>query len=345
MTRLRIPWSKYSEDEILYIIENFYQDLGYQTYNYHFGDRSREQGVDLEIWKEGEAQKQLISVKKKPRKGDINQLKELLSRQDGIKRYIFTERPSADFKKEMEKAGEIQFWDSEKLTKEMLHQQPFRAGNIYLSNHRFEGELHAFIELLKKRDFEAIKKKESLEVQDYSDVGDLPDILWRLKDDATALHKSFKSLEEFFESALFLDDIDHSNSKDLFFSYLSSLDILCEIQNSFFLFFAELLWANVDLVSSVMDCTRTSSHWLYIWLYCPLFRPGIVIEACEYWRKERRAGEKIDRELFGKERVYTSTMRALLQKKSEIFQKVWWGFETFIDDIFDFWVKRSIKDS
>jgi len=343
MSRIRIPWNNYSEDEISYIIESFYQYLGYQTYNYHLRDRSREQGVDLEVWKEGETEKQLISIKKKPRKKDINQLKELLSRKERIKRYIFVEKPSASFKREKEKAKEIQFWDSAKLTEEMLPQLPFFTGNIYLSNHKFERELHRFIELLRIRDFRVIKRIELAKIPVNSDMGQLPYILWRLKDDAVALQKSFRSLAEFFKNASFLDDVEFPNLEDLFLSYISSLDLLCEVQSSFRFFFAELLHLDANLVKSVMVHTHSSSHWISIWIYRPMFAHGTLIETCECWKREREAGDKIDREYFGIEWVYTSTMRALLQGKSEIFQNVWRGFETFIDDIFEFWVKRSIK--
>lgn len=172
-------------------------------------------------------------------------------------------------------------------------------------------------------------------------MGQLPYILWRLKDDAVALQKSFRSLAEFFKNASFLDDVDLSNLEGLFLSYISSLNLLCEVQSSFKFFFAELVHLDANLVKSVMRHTHSSSHWLSIWIYRPVFAHGILIETCEYWKREREAGEEIDRELFGIERAYTSTMRALLQHKSEIFQEVWGAFERFIDDIFDFWVKRS----
>ncbi|MGC1121342.1 MAG: hypothetical protein WBA22_09630 [Candidatus Methanofastidiosia archaeon] len=241
-------------------------------------DRREEHGVDLEIWRKGETEKYLYSIKKKPEKRDLNQLKELESREENNKVYIYVKKPSVAFKDEMEKARGIRFWGSGKLTKEIFSRSPYLAGNIWLSSHRFERELYTFTGEIKYKDFKAIKKAGIGIVLSELDKRDLPYIVWRLKDDATALHKSFRSLALFFANASFLDNIRSSDAESLFLSYISLVDQLHEIQNHFKFTFAELLHLDINLIGSVMRKTHSNSHWLPIFGYRPIFTPGGVIE-------------------------------------------------------------------
>jgi hypothetical protein len=91
----QVPWKEYSEEEIQQTLSYLFKCKGYNVYNAHKADRRGEMGADLECTRPAEAEKILVSVKKKPQQKDILQLETLAKRDAKTKIYVYVEEPSA----------------------------------------------------------------------------------------------------------------------------------------------------------------------------------------------------------------------------------------------------------
>lgn len=112
-------WSRSTEDEIIRCIQEVFSRKGYETKNFHADDRVHELGRDL-VCVRGE-EEIAFSVKKKPRKKDIKQLKtfvETVKNKKGI--YVFIEPPTRPFEQFMKSLTTIIFWNASRLHEELV---------------------------------------------------------------------------------------------------------------------------------------------------------------------------------------------------------------------------------
>lgn len=283
MLQYSIPWESYSEEEIQEIIAHIFSLKGYQIYNIHKADRSREQGADLECVKIAETNKILIAVKKKPSKKDIYQLNELKKRFNNTKIYVYVQPPSSDFFKEMTVSKDIiSFWDSEKLTYELfsldirLYMFMIIENYILKESFDFNYDYISFYNDIKEED----KKELYITKLDY----DMIKLLWNIKDRSVSVHKSLRLLQDLYDQTIPLE-ISEKHKIQIINGYLSSL---FRLKNYSILPLIKLLKNYMEKYPNNFTkyCIETEhrSNWLHLYNHFPKLLSGYLIK---HFRKDR----------------------------------------------------------
>ena len=256
-----ILWEKYSEDELRTILKFYYKSTGYEISDIHEADRRGEKGADLVISKPGEAEKIAIALKIKPKKSDINQLKELSERSERQKKYIYIKHPSTDFYFEMDRfKNKVDFWNTEKLTYEFATNAPNLAVWLVVSSHPFYlylSKINLNLLLIKWRD------KEQFGGSNVPDQNFFRK-LWRLKDCFSGLNVAFRVLQHIFE----MKPIKYSNTPEenlsllKFLSYVLNVLLGISKLDEMNMFLLELIKNYGKLIERVVEQTHDRSHWL-----------------------------------------------------------------------------------
>ena len=275
----QIPWKKYSEEEIQEIVAYLFSCRGYEVYNLHKVDRRGEKGADLECSKTGETSKVLIAIKKKPRKKDIHQLEELARREAEVKIYIYVEEPSASFKRFMNRIKNVSFWDSRKLTREIFNVNTRFYLFLIIENYikkSIYNIILSFCKIYVDIDRGEIEVKAPMK----ADIQML-NLLWNAKDRSASLHKSLRTLQEFFEN-IDLSNIDGETKKSIINGFLRSLFALhYNSLKPLELLLREFL--NKYTNNFVQYCVQTKggSNWRFFFNCMPQLLPGYIIDSFE----------------------------------------------------------------
>lgn len=183
---LRSIWKFNDEQKAHICLEEVYSKKGFMVNNLHRDDRVHERGIDLLCTKNNSSFG--FAVKKKPKKGDISQLKKL-SESDSLitKFYVYLDSPTRPFQEAMKSYANVHYLDWGKLHSLLVGSGSVNYTLLYFAAHRLYENLSAIYELLyKKRTTKFYQHVLSAEEKEF---------LWNIKDDAVKL----KSILEYLQ--------------------------------------------------------------------------------------------------------------------------------------------------
>lgn len=274
----QIPWSEYSEDEIQEVLTAIFEQKGYEVYNIHKVDRREEDGVDIECTRLGETEKILISVKKHPRKKDVNQLHKFADKPSKTKIYVFVGEPSSAFKGAMEKVKhKVSFWNSKKLTYEIFNTD-IRFYLFLIVENYFEKDIYTITLSFTKFYYDFAKNgpkyRKTLKLDN-----EMLNLLWNIKDRSASLHKSLRNLQTLFEEMNQLE-IEERSKMCITRAYLKALSHLHKDSlkplRELYLEFLKKYPANFEQFCRE---SRGSSYWKYVLEIRPRLLPGFILES------------------------------------------------------------------
>lgn len=284
MSRLEVPWQKFTEEEVQTLISMLFHSTGHHVQNLHYADKANEKGADIIISKG--AATVAIAVKIKPTHKDIYQMMELADRKEKSKVYVYIQTPSAKFAEAMGRyKGEIQFWNQTRLNSEFKKRNLFFMANLIFENSAVYETMgtvrHLLLNLLRKN-MKSRKKKARAVGQDYF-------MLWRLKDIAVTINQTSNMLLSLFEQNL---PFKNSKLNEYFLgSFQEFLDTLEEKIGSFPRCFIQFYAKNERLVDNSVIERRSRSHWLWVASFRPMNNLYVL---------EKSLNEAVEeRELFG----------------------------------------------
>jgi hypothetical protein len=331
---LFIPWNEYNEVEIQAIVSRLFTLRGYTVRNQHLADRSREKGADLIASKKGEVEKLAIQVKKKPTSVDVAQLHQLAKRLEETKKLIYVEEPSTDFLNEATAyLRKIDFWDREKLTKEILCDDAYLALLLSISGTQSARYLLEIQSLLLAC-YKETKGKSLSKIELPKPTYELYQLLWQAKDRACTLGKGLLLVGLMFDqtdresSALVTQDLDYTAR-----SFTHMIDELyIEEINPLYQFFIEMNKRYKEYIEYCSIERRAGTEWIYLMNFWFLL-PGTIRSTFLLWKKEEDELKGSFRKLpIGTlEREY-SIFDAIHILSKEI-AKLGMGIEGIIDDI------------
>jgi len=109
-----IPWPKYREEEIIYLLMVHFALLRYSVHSPHFADPSHEAGIDLEATRRDK--RVIVAVKKRPQNSDRGQLADLSRSKASQRIYVYISSPTEGFRREMRNIRNVEYWSARKLT-------------------------------------------------------------------------------------------------------------------------------------------------------------------------------------------------------------------------------------
>ncbi len=336
MLRYAIPWNDYSEEEVQYFLEYIFKRRGYQVYNIHKADRRGEDGADLECIKKGEAETLLVAVKKKPAKKDIQQLRDLSSRDVHSRIYVYIEAPSADFFREMEKnRNNVSFWDATKLTNELFDIDPRLYLFMVLEN-RFYAPSYSTNWNNISHYRKVIDGKIEIGEPEKMD-SDMLLLLWNAKDRSVSLNRGLNLLQLTFEESMPLK-LNKTETISLINGYLHGLERLKVHALTPLLECIERYRTSYPNIFSLY-CKQTDgrSNWRYFYNHQPVLLPSQIKEYFEKMKEDEEKYAELNKEIEEDEtfRKYTDDDRGyLLGDVARILG--FWPFviESMFDDIF-----------
>jgi len=245
-------WKGRNEEIIQDCLEEAYIKKGYKVTNYHKTDRRHEGGVDLLC--ENVNEKIKISVKIKPVKSDIKQLKKLLKSKATKKIYVYVENPVVAFKKEMKKTKNIDFWDKGKLHDFLIENESTKYLRIFFLSSNLVKRIVDTLETI------ASTITISPEPLNNNQIG----LWWLLKDRAVKLHGSFELLRDYYQMKLLKKDkIEKRDIKN----YLKNISKFFDIidRNSatdLYSVIEKIKKSHPQLLSEYIRVTKDRSNWL-----------------------------------------------------------------------------------
>jgi hypothetical protein len=238
---------------------------------------------------------------------------------------------------------EVQFWNAEKLTRELLNRNPRFLTWLILQWTPFSIQLFTIRQLLgsiwtKARSSDA-EPRLTLSGRDA-----LLRNLWSLKDRAASLHKASKFLSKYFlELESSKCDFDISHQQIILQPFLKTLE---EMNNDSLDFLRwnlkEILkrFANVLLYVAHRDCL--SSIWIWIFNFNFALGPrGITKhieedEECRSSTVEQRTRLKLDTRRWEKQIYRQGTILSAMEGFTSLVEQTFAGIEGFVDDIFEY---------
>lgn len=344
-----VRWNKYDEEEIQAIVSQLFKSRGYTVRPQHLVDRSKEKGADLVASKTGEVEKIAIQLKKKPSSKDIRQLGQLSKRPEEIKKYIYVEEPSTDFLNEMENySNKIDFWNGEKLIKEILRDDPYLALLLLISDTQSARYLSR-IQMILIDYYERTKGKSLSDIELPNPTEELFQLLWQAKDRACSLGKGFLFVGDIFDqtdresSALKTIDLDYTAES---FDRLIQ-DLYIQEVRALYDFFMEMRNRYEEYIEYACIERRAGTEWMMLMTFWFLL-PGRVKGTFHLWNKE---DEKMKRSLDKFARMLSVNNSKNLQRDYSIFgaihrlskqvAQLGMGIEGIIDDMWRYALERS----
>lgn len=344
-----IRWNKYSEEEIQVIMSHLFKSRGYTVRRQHIVDRSKEKGADLIASKTAEAEKIAIQVKKKPSSKDITQLRQLARRPEKIKKYVYVEEPSTEFLNEMEAhSKKIDFWNGEKLIKEILDADPYLALFLLISDTQSARYLSR-IQMTLMSYYNRTKGKSLDDIELPNPTEELLKLLWQAKDRACSLGKGLLFVGNIFDqtdresSALETKDLDYTAGS---FARLIQ-DLYIQEVRALHDFFMEMSARYEEYIEYACIERRPGTEWMYIMTFWFLL-PGRVKRTFRLWEKEE---EKMKRSLNELTRILSTNNSKHLKRDYSIFgaihvlskkvAQLGMGIEGIIDDMWRYALERS----
>lgn len=326
----QVPWKEYSEDEIQEILSHLFNCKGYKVYNVHRADRRGEIGADLECIRPAETEKILISVKKKPQQKDILQLETLAKRDASTKIYVYVEEPSASFKEAMNKALEVTFWDSQKLTLEIFRTD-LRFYLFLIIENNIERTSYRITFSFLRMYFDLEKGKMKIKEPAQADA-EMLNLLWNAKDRSASLHKSLRTLQEIYENTE-LTTASHKETESIVNGFLRGLFSLhMNSLKPLEILLTEFIAKYPNNFAQFCLQTKGRSNWLFFSTHIPELLPGYVIKSFE---KEAEESAKLEQFLdkSGAPRVPPETLSETLADVSRIIANSAYWLEDTVDDL------------
>ncbi len=293
-----IPWTMYSEEEIISVISELFHSRGYEVFNVHATDRASEDGVDVECKLPFETEKVLISVKKKPAKRDIGQLSWLVGKPEKQKIYVFVSAPSGAFEAAKEQASKngVTFWNADKLSTELFDTLP-KLYLFMLTEYYIEREIFAINSLVLKV-YDSISLDKVAPRSPDKQTPELLNLLWQGKDRAVAWNKTLSAYQVMFEAMKF-PQMHTADRRRIVTAFLRSLGFLN--RNSV----APLLEVFEDFIARYPGTFETfckqskrRSHWNTFKDCKPSYLPGVIDKT---FTESHKFTEKLDSVLPGED--------------------------------------------
>ncbi|MCD6399406.1 restriction endonuclease, partial [candidate division WOR-3 bacterium] len=317
-----IPWEKFSEEEIHYIIEDILTWNGWDVYNIHKIQRSEERGADIIATKDN--RKIAIAVKKKPKAGDRSQLKDLFNRREDEKIYVYINDPTPIFKEEMEDfSGAINFLSKESFSKWIFELDPEIFTALFTFNHSLIYEftkMQIFLLILWREWKGAPTKKYKWKKLDEDSLR----TLWRLKDDIVFINKTLRSFQLLFER-LSERNIDIEASLDILKSFARVLDLLNKRCPSMRDRLRKFYEKNKNYTLYVVGKTNDRSNWLSIASFHPPIHGHIIDD------HESKMSKKEDTHISDSDSIIYS-----LSNFCRVSANFADSVECFVDDLFSY---------
>lgn len=327
-------FNNYDETEIQAIVSRLFEVRGYAVRNQHLVDKSREKGADLIASKMGEVEKIAIQVKKKPGSADINQLHDLAERPERIKKYVYIEEPSTDFSKEIESySNAIDFWDGEKLIREILPNDPYLVLLLLVSDTqtaRYLSQIRTFLLACRKE-----TEKEKLGDIDLSKpTKELFHLLWQAKDRACSIGKGLLLMGNIFDqsdresSALETKDLNytaHTFVRTIAMLYIQDVEQLAE-----FFFIMEKRFK--EYIEYACIERRLGTEWQYVNNFWFLL-PGYIEPTFRLWKKNEKKAEDFLRKYPIDNLRKDITIFDAIRDLSKGIAQLGMGLEGVIDDM------------
>lgn len=213
-------WKKYDETHAHHCLEEIYKKQGFQVKNYHKDDRINEKGMDI-LCKKGNVNIG-VSVKKKPRKGDIDQLRRFAKQNPKIKKiYVYLNHPTASFEAEMSKYKNLIYWDWEIFHEELIRNASRRYIILYFSVHPLFSNLYNILKIVyDKHDVKFPKHKVNTSEIKF---------LWNIKDDSVKV----KAILDYVKDKWSLELMNKTQyNPDEYLEYVRKIHTELDIVNS-----------------------------------------------------------------------------------------------------------------
>jgi hypothetical protein len=186
-------WKKHDETDAHKCIEEIYKKKGFHVKNYHSDDRINENGVDILCRKDDTIIG--FSIKKKPRKGDIDQLRRFVEKNPDMKKYyIHLDHPTAPFEKEKSNYKDVTYWDWKIMHKELVENASKRYILLYFSIHPLFSNLFEI--------FKILYDNHEVHFSQGSASRREIEFLWNIKDDAVKLKAILHYVKEEWDRIL-----------------------------------------------------------------------------------------------------------------------------------------------
>ncbi|MGA2308422.1 MAG: restriction endonuclease [Candidatus Bathyarchaeia archaeon] len=326
----QVPWKEYSEEEIQQTLSYLFKCKGYNVYNAHKADRRGEMGADLECTRPAEAEKILVSVKKKPQQKDILQLETLAKRDAKTKIYVYVEEPSASFKEAMSKKSEISFWDSEKLTSETFRTD-LRFYLFLIIENNIERTSYRITFSFCKLYFDLEKGKMKIQEPAEGDV-EMMNLLWNAKDRSASLHKSLRTLQEIYENT-YLTSVDYRETESIVNGFLKGLfNLHINSLKPLEILFKEFMTKYPNNFAQFCLQTKDRSNWVFFFTHFPELLPGNIIKSFETEEKEAAKLRKFF-DKSGATPTPPETLGEILADISRILANGAYWLEDVVDDL------------
>ena len=183
---IEAAWQDAKEEDLLTILSESYEDMGYETYSVHKNRAGSERGIDLTV--RNQEHTIIFQLKVRPRKADVDQLKEFSSQPADKRVYIYLKDPTRPFKDEMDPLRDkVEFWDIFRLHEEL----------IKLHSASYLHRLFSNLSLVRKiRDTLLILyENRNIAKGELTDTTTLK-LLWRMKDETVKLTGTMRLLHE-----------------------------------------------------------------------------------------------------------------------------------------------------
>lgn len=281
-TKIQIPWSKFDEEEVQYLIAMLFSSLEYHIEHLHKSDRANENGADLIV--KDKTEEIAIAVKIKPDQKDRYQLIELSRRQEKRKIYVYIETPTKKFMDSMKEDGKnVEFWDAKKLNDFFLEKNLYFSSIIIFDNHKISVSLDMTKYIL----FQLWKKSHKLNKKPFKKLDKNSfSLLWRLKDSAVTLNKTTDITGRIFEEQINLKNKELNEHFVKIFT--DFLDILESNVSSFLTYFLDFFGKNEQLIYNSIKEQASRSHWFWIASYKPLIDSATMKKELEEAIKNKK---------------------------------------------------------
>jgi len=183
---LRSIWKLNDEEKAHACLEEVYSKKGFTVRNLHRDDRRHEAGIDLLCMRSDRSIG--FAVKKKPKQGDISQLKKIAdSGPSTIKCYVYLDSPTRPFEHAMESYTNVHYLDWSDFHSLLVQNGSVNYILIYFAAHRLFENLSDIYNL--------IYEKRTTKQYKHSSDREEAEFMWNIKDDAVKLKSSFEYLQ------------------------------------------------------------------------------------------------------------------------------------------------------
>jgi hypothetical protein len=284
-----IPWEEFSEREIQGILKIHFQALGYDVTWRHKDDPANEHGVDLECNRNGQRNRVLVSVKKRPKKEALAQIVELSSEPAENRFYVYIGGAAQSFRDKISKfRRKVDFWNEEALESNLNQTGLTLSLKIdnSLATRAMSQIVNKIIWAIKTEPVSTIEPLVQSEVLDT---------LWGMKDRAVTYHRCAAMAQLMFEDSTRFGQLTHDQIQRL---VIWTLDYI--YANALLVLRNTLDPMSPDLharLYRVYQKTKVRSNWGNLFHFKRELVPGIVERTVAKNDEDRAQWKGIAREM------------------------------------------------